>query len=67
MDFNLNYGSYGFENKTQFSSLVDQHERTFEVTEKADKNLNEVDSFVSQEMRNPQLDLQTPNCKCVRK
>lgn len=67
MDFNIFYGGYDYQNKAEFSSLAKQCEVTYEEDTKASKEMNEVDAFISQEMKNPQLDLNVAKCKCTRK
>lgn len=67
MNFNIFYGGYCYQNEANFSSLAKQCEVSYEEDTKVVKEMNEVDAFVSQEMRNPQMDLNVPNCKCTRK
>ena len=66
MDFNIFYGMYGYEKKDDFKSLAEQYEVEYIKEEKEQKEIKDIDSFVSQEMLNAQLDLDVPKCKYTR-
>lgn len=66
MDFNIFYGMYGYEKVHEFTPLVDQCCVEYMKEEKTKNDLNNTKSYISQEMLNPQLDLDVPKCKCQR-
>ena len=66
-DFSIDYGMYGYNQNEEFKSLAQQCEVEYVKEEKQEVELTLAESFVSQDMKNAQLDLDVPTCKCLQK
>lgn len=65
--FSIEYGMYDYNQSEEFKSLSQQCGVEYAKEEKQEVELTLAESFVSQDMKNPQLDLDVPTCKCLQK